>query len=345
MTEAEEVMTKLLLFLLTAVIWITPSRQSHAATAAGKKLVIAYAAMNARVCPLWAPRERGLFSKYGFEAEPLFVRGAPTLVSAMASNEIEIGYTGGTAVIGAVASGSDLKVLAALTNRVTYDLVVRPGIKTAEDLRGKKFGVQSIGGTVWMGAILALEHLGLDAERDKISIIAAGDQTVLAQAVASGTIDATVLDGVQSRPLHAKGFPILAELDKAKLPILSSSIVAREPYMQKNPQFVENVMRAIIEGEATCLSAREKPTTLKILQKYLRISEKDAEEGYKDMVTGLDRKPYANPAGVTNVVRLMKRTNPKVESVKPETLIDDRILKKLDQSGFIDEVMAKYGVK
>ncbi len=104
-------------------------------------------------------------------------------------------------------------------------------------------------------------------------------------------------------------------------------------------------MRAIIEGAASCLSPREKPTTLKILQKYLRVSEKDAEEGYKDMVIGLDRKPYANPAGVTNVVRLMKRSNPKVENVKPENLIDDRILKKLDQSGFIDETMAKYGVK
>ena len=145
--------------------------------------------------------------------------------------------------------------------------------------------------------------------------------------------------------MHARGFPILAELDKAKLPILSSSIVAREPYIQKNPQSAENVMRAIIEGAASCLSPREKPSTLKILQKYLRVSEKDAEEGYKDMVTGLDRKPYAAPAGVTNVVRLMKRTNPKVENVKPETLIDDRILKKIDQSGFIDEVMAKYGVK
>jgi len=335
----------LLLSLVSIVVPLMAGHSEVDAAVAGKKLVIAYAAMNARVCPLWAPRERGLFSKYGFDAETLFVRGAPTLVSAMASNEIEVGYTGGTAVIGAVASGSDLKVLSALTNRVTYDLVVRPGIKSAEDLRGKKFGVQSIGGTVWMGAILALEHLGLDAERDKISIIAAGDQTVLAQAVATGTIDATVLDGVQSRPLHARGFPILAELDKAKLPILSSSIVAREPYIQKNPHIAENVMRAIIEGAATCLSPREKPTTLRILQKYLRISEKDAEEGYKDMVNGLDRKPYANPAGITNVVRLMKRTNPKVESVKPENLIDDRILRKLDQSGFIDEMMARYGVK
>src|SRR5581483_8631143 len=316
-----------LVLILAVVVAPFVSRGAAYGAAPAKKLVIAYAAMNARVCPLWAPRERGFFAKYGFDAETLFVRGAPTLVAAMASNEIEIGYTGGTAVIGSVASASDLKDLSALTNRVTYDLVTRPGIKSPEDLRGKKFGVQSIGGTVWMGAILALEHLGLDPERDKIAIIAAGDQTVLAQAVATGTIDATVLDGVQSRPLHARGFPILAELDKTRLPILSSSIVAREPYIQKNPQVVENVMRAIIEGAASCLSPREKPTTLKILQKYLRVSEKDAEEGYKDMVIGLDRKPYANPAGVTNVVRLMKRSNPKVENVKPENLIDDRILK------------------
>jgi len=334
-----------LLLVLAVVFGFVAAQDDAHSAAAGKKLVIAYAAMNARVCPLWAPRERGLFTKYGFDAETLFVRGAPTLVAAMASNEIEVGYTGGTAVIGSVASGSDLKVLSALTNRVTYDLVVRPGIKSPEDLRGKTFGVQSIGGTVWMGAILALEHLGLDPERDKIAIIAAGDQTVLAQAVATGTIDATVLDGVQSRPLHARGYPILAELDKAKLPILSSSIVVREPYIQKNPQLVENILRSIIEGAAFCLSPTQKPITLKILQKYLRISEKDAEEGYKDMVTGLDRKPYANPAGVTNVIRLMKRTNPKVESVKPENLIDDRFMKKLDQSGFIDEMMAKYGVK
>ena len=101
----------------------------------------------------------------------------------------------------------------------------------------------------------------------------------------------------------------------------------------------------MIEGAAFCLSAVQKPNTLKILQKYLRISEKDAEEGYRDMVNGLDRKPYALPAGATNVIRLMKRSNPKVESVKPENLIDDRIMKKLDQSGFIDEMMTKYGVK
>ncbi|HEY7164087.1 MAG TPA: ABC transporter substrate-binding protein [Candidatus Binatia bacterium] len=336
-------MNRLLVAVIVLVAFLSAGGQSHAAVS--KHVVIAHAAMNARVAPLWVARERGFFGKYGVSADTIFVRGAPTLVAAMQANEIDVGYTGGTAVVGAVANGADLKLLSAFTNRVTYDLMVKPGIKTPEDLRGKRFGIQSIGGTVWMGAILGLEHLGLDPERDKITILAVGDQNVLAQALESGTIDATVLDGVQSRRLAALGFPTLADLNKFNLPILSSGFVMREPVIQKNPQLAENLMKAVIEGAAFSLSATQKPITLKIIQKYLKVSEKDADEGYRDLVTGTDKKPYASPAGVTNVVRLMKRTNPKVEKVKPELLIDDRILKKLDQNGFIDEVLARYGVK
>lgn len=315
------------------------------AASSTKKILLAHAAMNARVGPLWIARDQGFFAKYGVDADTIFVRGAPTLVAAMSSGDIQVGYTGGTAVIGAVAGGSDMKILSAFTNRVTYDLMVRRGIKRAEDLRGKKFGVQSIGGTVWMGAILALEHLGLDPDRDNVNILAVGDQTILAQALASGSIDATVLDGVMSRKLQQSGFPVLAELKKVNLPIISVAIVAREPYIQKNPQIVEGVMKAVIEGAAFALSPTQKPTTLKILQKYLKIGEREAEEGYKDMASGLDRKPYASPHGVANIVRLMKTRNPKVEKVKPEDLIDERILKRLDQSGFIEEMHAKYGIK
>ncbi|HEX2226901.1 MAG TPA: hypothetical protein VHM64_07155, partial [Candidatus Binatia bacterium] len=124
-----------------------------------------------------------------------------------------------------------------------------------------------------------------------------------------------------------------------------SGIAVREPTIQKNPQMVENILKAVTEGAAFSLSQAQKPITMKIVQKYLKVGEREAEEGYRDLINGTDRKPYAAAAGVTNVVRLMKRSNPKVERVRAEQLIDDRILKKLDQSGFLDEVLTKYGVK
>jgi hypothetical protein len=56
-------------------------------------------------------------------------------------------------------------------------------------------------------------------------------------------------------------------------------------------------------------------------------------------------KPHANLAGWRNVQRLMKLRNRNVEKEKVEELVDDRVMKKLDQSGFIDEMYARYGVK
>jgi ABC-type nitrate/sulfonate/bicarbonate transport system substrate-binding protein len=328
-----------------AILALSNSGKALEAASAPTKIIIAHAAVNARVLPLWAAKEQGFFNKYGVPADMIFIRQAPTLVAALTSGDIQVGYTGGTAVLGAAASGSDLKILAAFTNRVTYDVVTRKDIKTPEDLRGKIFGVQSIGGTVWMGAILALEHFGLDPNRDKISLIAAGDQSVLAQALVTGTIDATVLDGVMSRPLHENGYPILAELSKVNLPISSVSIVAKNSYIQGNQQTMENLLKALLESEAFIFGPSNKGKAMAILKKYLRINDHEAEEGYKDVINGLDRKPHANLAGLRNVQRLMKLRNPAVEKVKVENLVDDRIMKKLDQSGFIDEMYARYGVK
>ena len=64
------------------------------------KIIIGFAAINARVIPLWAAKEEGFFAKNGVDAELVFIRGAPTLNAALLSGDIQAGYTGGTAVMG-----------------------------------------------------------------------------------------------------------------------------------------------------------------------------------------------------------------------------------------------------
>lgn len=334
-------MINVLALTLSLVALLSGSLEIQAASTPAK-YVVAHAAMNARVLPLWIAKDQGFFAKYGVPSDLIFIRQAPTLVAALTSGDIQIGYTGGTAVLGAAAGGADLKILAAFTNRVTYDLVVRPGIKSPEELRGKIFGVQSLGGTVWMGAILALEHFGMDPVRDNVSLIAAGDQSVLAQALMVGTIDATVLDGVMSRTLREKGFPILAELGKLNIPISSVGIVARGSFIQKSPQTIENLLRALLEAEAFLFGPSQKAAVLSIIKRYLRVGDQEAEEGYRDALTGLDRKPFPALAGLKNIQRLMKLRNPNVEKVKVEDLIEDRFLRRLDESGFIDGIYKAY---
>ena len=309
------------------------------------KVVIAYAAMNARIVPLWAAEEKGFFNKYSVDGQLVFVRGAPTLNAAMVSGDIQMGYTGGTAVLGAAVGGADLKILAVFTNRVTYDLVTRPNIKSLEDLRGKQVGVTSIGGTNWMGTILGLERLGLDPNRDKINFIVAGDDSVRTQALLAGALDATAVDSVYSRILREKGLSVLAEFSKLNIPISSAGIAARNAFIQKNPRTVENALKAIFEGAIFGLAISNKTAVMNIIKRHLKINEQEAEEGYKDMMAGIERKPYPSLDGLRNIQRLMKTRNPKVADSKVEDLIDSSFVRRLDQSGFFDQLYSVYGIQ
>src|SRR5207244_10320393 len=129
------------------------------------------------------------------DAYDVFIRTGPILISALTAGRINVWYAAGEAlVLAAAASGADVKLIAAFTSRFNHDVVARPGITRPQDLRGKRFGVQSIGGGMWMRAMLALEHMGMENERDGIQVLVVGDQSILLQSIYTGTIDNTIHD-------------------------------------------------------------------------------------------------------------------------------------------------------
>ncbi len=63
-----------------------------------------------------------------------------------------------------------------------------------------------------------------------------------------------------------------------------------------------------------------------------------AEEGYQDLLTGNEKKPYPSVDALRNVQKLMASMNPKVAGLKPEEIAEPRIIRRLDESGFIDNL-------
>ena len=327
------------LAVVLAVTW-----RAGIAAAAGK-FVVGYAAMNARLAPLWLAEEQGYFAKYGLESQAVFLRSATLLVTGLSSGDIQAGSGGGSAALSAVASGYDVKIIGSFSTRNSYDLVARPNIKRAEDLRGKKVGVTSIGGGSWMGALLWLEQLGLDPQRDQITMLAVGDQTVQAQAVENGIVDATPLDGVFSRRLRQKGLTILGEYADLKKPMINQSAMVSSAFLQQKPEVAENFLKAMIESFAFTFAPKNKPVVIKTIMRRLKADQNSAEEGYEDLLRALDRKPFPSVEGLRNAQRLMKVRNPKLGELKVESIIDGRIMRKLEENGFIDSVYAAQGLK
>ena len=310
------------------------------------KITVGVAAMSPRTIPLLIAQEQGLFAKQGIEARIVLIKGAPTLVASLISGDIEVGYTGGTAVLGVASQGLYLRILSSISSKLTHSLIANPNFRTAEQLRGKRFGIQSIGGSTWMHTILGLEHVGLDVKRDNISLLVIGDSVLIGQSLEAGRIDAAVLDGALVRRLKSKGFNVIADMTPANIPMLNQAIVVTQESLQKRADVAEKVLMALVESLAYTLSPANKSVVAKTMMRRFHIDDPViADEGYQDLLTSIERKPLPSLDALRNIRRLMAVQNPKAASVKVEELIDARLIRRLDENGYMDKIAATYGLK
>src|SRR5690242_16453607 len=77
--------------------------------------------------------------------------------------------------------------------RAGYSVVARAGLRSPQDLRGKKIGVLSVVGLNQIVVAAALRHWGM--EEKSVTLVRAGGSRDRLNALQSGLIDATVLTG------------------------------------------------------------------------------------------------------------------------------------------------------
>jgi len=319
----------LALFLLAVAL---PCRVD--AATAPHKVVFTFGGLNERSGVLFVARDAGIFQKHGIDATVVNVRNAQIGMSALAAGETQfhVGSATGTS-IGAMAGGLDLVFIAGLINKLDGAFVVNRGIKTPADLKGKRIGVQSIGGGVWMFSMLAFEHWALNPERDNIQFRIIGDQSVIAQALTQNIIDGAYLGYTFGAQLERQGYRVLADLAKLGIPYQGLAVMARRSLVDRSPDIAEKALRAMVESIAYINNPVNKTSVMRTLAKDLRLARvDDAETGYEQMKTLYDKKIYPNVDGLKNVVRLLAGSSEQLRRLKVENIVDDRIVKKLERS-------------
>jgi len=305
------------------------------AASAPYKVIYTFGGLNERSGILWVARDAGIFQKYGIDPTIVNVRNAQVGMSALAAGETQfhVGSATGTS-IGAMAGGLDLAYIAGLINKLDGAFMVNPSIKTPADLKGKRVGVQSIGGGVWMFSMLAFEHWGLNPERDNIQFRIIGDQSVLAQAITQNIIDGGYLGYAYGAQLERQGYRMLGDLMKMGIPYQGLGMIAKRSLIDRTPEIPERTLRAMVEAITYVNNPGNKAAVVKTLTRELRLSKiEDAQTGYEMMRTLYDKKIYPNAEGLRNVVRLLGKTSEPIRKLKVEDIIDDRIVKKLEKEG------------
>ncbi len=170
-----------------------------------------------------------------------------------------------------------------------------------------------------------------------ISINGLGNQTILAQAVEAGNIDATLLDPFLSRGPKSKGLPVLVDLYRAKIPFMSGTVAVNGNYLREHPEVVEAVLKALIEAQAFVAAPANRSAVLQTMSRHMKLTNPRCwRKAIRILQVGVEKKPYAQVDGLRNIQRMMATLNPKVKKLRVEELIDNRFIRKLDESGYID---------
>ena len=256
MTRSFAKLSALMLLLLVAVIFNDPAQ-------AQKKIRFAYpSSADMGDIPSLLAWEQ--LKKQGIEVVPTFFPKTDLAVQAVVAGEADIGSAAGIAVVKAVESGLNVRVIGEQV-RNEWQLVTPVSFKDPKQLDGKRVGYHA--------PITVTEALvKWMAQHYKISpnwmIIPGSD--VRAEALMRGQLDATpaeigdVLNILAAKPGQ---FHVLISYAKTFPQLIGSMYFARADYVQKNSATVEAVLEAILRTHRTVEDrpALVKESTLRLL--------------------------------------------------------------------------------
>jgi ABC-type nitrate/sulfonate/bicarbonate transport system substrate-binding protein len=300
------------------------------------KLLIAHGAISSNVAPLWLAKEQGIFRKYGIDADLVFII-AGRATQAMLAGQVPVGLVGATHVTNTVTGGGDLVMVLGLQNTLDYLFIARPSIKSAEDLKGKKVAIGTPSGSASLATYVALDYLGLNPRRDNIVLLGIGGVPERLGALRSGSVEATSLSPEFGQVVISEGYRVLLNTGKENVPFQSSGLVVSRAMMRAQPQLVENIAKATVEGVAFVHKPSNKEVVIKSLARNLRLDKAERlEKAYQNLVEELPKKPCPTMEGVASVIKLMAQhgLNAKASQVKPEEVADLSLCKKFEESGF-----------
>jgi NitT/TauT family transport system substrate-binding protein len=279
-------------------------------------------------------QKKGFFEKYGLAVELIYFQGGAQVIQAMLGGDLPLTVTAGPEGVVAKIQGGDIALLAANNPTMHFTLLVSPEIKKAEDLRGKKVGISRFGSSTDFSLRYILKSMGL-SDRE-LNIVQIGDNPSRLAALKSRAIEASVFTTPNSVRARKAGFVPMVDAYKLGLKFHGSGIAANGAFLREHRPVVEQFFKGFLEGVA--FAKTHKAESLALIKEFLKLKDQDeVEDTYEIIIQEIQpRKPYPLKEGVETVLRNIEGTIPKAKTVKAEDLIDDSVVRKLDQSGFID---------
>ena len=275
------------------------------------------------IVPLYLGQDVGLFKKQGLNLEMIFIPGGSLSLQALIGKSLDLLLTGGPPVVNGYLQGAKIKIIGGVTNLLPYMFVATGGIRSAEQLKGKRIGISRFGSNTDYVVRLALNQFALSP--NDVQIIQVGGSQARLVAMKSGAIHATVLSPEESVVAQKMGYGILLDFIEKGIEFPHVNVVARDDYLETQAQTVRGFMRAYIESVRFYKTHRAEAVSKIVFLSKLP-DRQMAEVIYDNSLraTPDDGKPTLK--GMEVVIDAAAKENPKAKSLTVQQLVDLRFI-------------------
>lgn len=279
--------------------------------------------------------ESGSWEKYGLRVEYDYSIGSDDAHKGVATGSVE--FVGGNHIstYAKRSRGDRWVYLAQTVSTLNHRLVVKPdsGISTLSDLKGTVLGTG--GEHPRLNTWLFIKQNRLE---DEVELRRFGGEKDLWKRVGEGKIDAAFVTPPSDLFARRAGLKVI-EVDYLPM-VWFTTVSSGLPFVEKHPDIVDRFLRGIIEGTAYFKIQRDE--AIKIIQsKYQAQGNLDLEAAthlYEELAKILARKLYPTLKAINNVYELAKKQDKDAEKVEPMELWDFHYLRRIDDSGFINQL-------
>lgn len=282
--------------------------------------------------PEWAALDSGIFQKNGLNVDLQYVGGGTKDIEALIAGDAELSVQGGNEAMSAVSNGADLVLIAGLLPIYAFKLEASKGINSLEDLKGKKLGVSTIGGTADVALRSFLRKHNIDADKD-VSIVATGNPATTQAALLSGAVQASLSVPPNSLKAEASGLHPIADLAPDKIPNAQNSLTVQRSWLNKNRAVAQKLIDSLVQSLA--LVKHDKAFTEGIMKKYLKYDDQHGlDVTYDYFATEVwPDYPHVTADQLADGLAVLSRKDAKLKGFDVSKMIDDSFVQDAEKRG------------
>jgi len=306
------------------------------------RLHIGYSAISADQLPAWVAKETGIFQKNGLDVQLIFFTGGSTAILALVSGDVPMTQVSGPGLVSSALAGSEAVFVAGGITSLNYVLMGKPGITSAEQLKGGSVAISRFGSATDSIARFALKKIGLTPGKD-VTIVQVGTGPDRLNAVLTGKVTASVINPPASFLGERKGLAVLADIAKMGMVFQHTGPATTRKFIREHQDTVRRYVKSHVEAVAQIWTDKE--ATVRVLGKYMGggvdrdILERSREDNLTDAL--LSKKQIPSLEGLKTVLDDLAERDPRAKTAKPEQFVDMSFIQELNQSGYIDSLYKK----